>query len=77
MAIDEVQLEHRLTTLEGKIEGGFIQVTSAVNDLSAHVARQNGRIGKVEQLRTQLLAIVATIMAVSPFVFFALSQMIK
>jgi|CXWL01.1.fsa_nt_gi uncharacterized coiled-coil protein SlyX len=77
MAIDEVQLEHRLTALEGKIEGGFMQVTTAINDLSAHVGKQNGRIGKLEQMRAQLLAIVATVMALAPFSLFALNRIVK
>jgi hypothetical protein len=76
VALDEIQLEHRLTQIEGKIESGFIQIVSATNELSNHVKIQNGRIAKLEQLRIQLIAIVGVIMAIAPFAFVFLDRLI-
>ena len=75
--LDEVQIEHRLTTIEGKIEAGFMQMVSATNDLTTHVKIQNHRIDRLEQLRTQLFAIVAVILALAPFVFYALNYIVR
>jgi hypothetical protein len=69
--LDDVTLEHRLTVIEQGI--ARIDVTTTRTDVN--VAKQNGRIAKLETWRTQITAIYGLILIAGPFVFFALNQM--
>lgn len=67
---EAVRLEHRLT----KIEEAIVANTEETQRLSAHVEKQNGRVGKLETWRTQQGAIMAVLLAAGPFVFWALNR---
>ena len=66
----ELRIEHRLT----KVEEAIVANTAAVNTLSGHVEVQNGRVGKLEDFRVQIFAVIALFAFSAPFVFFALNQ---
>ena len=72
--VEDKEIEHRLTAIETTMSLGFMQTTTAINGVGDKVKIQNNRIGKLEEFRGQLVAIVAVAMATSPFVFFVLSR---
>ena len=72
----ELETEHRLTSIEAKLEMGFIQITAALNGISDKVGVQNGRISKLETSWAKLIGIVGAVMISAPFIFFALNKLV-
>lgn len=75
--MDEVVIEHRLTTIEAKLDMFFVQNLSALNGLTEKVGRQNGRISKLETGWAKLIAIVSAVMVSAPFIFYGLSRIFE
>lgn len=89
--MDEVQLEHRLTTIENKIENGVDRLEAHIKSLEEVVKKQNGRVGTLEDWRIERdkaaefqggkNAVSATqvkvILAMAPFVFAGLEFLLR
>ena len=72
--VEDKEIEHRLTAIETTMSLGFMQTTTAINGVGDKVKIQNNRIGKLEEFRGQIFALVAAAMVLSPFVFYVLNR---
>ena len=68
--LDAIRLEHRLT----KVEEAIVANTLAVDNLARKVGEQNGRVSRLEQWRSQILAVVGIGVFLAPFVFYAIMR---
>lgn len=64
--------------LKGSVAGmkSTLDETQAdVKEMKGEVARQNGRVGKLEVWRSQEAAFIAAVLAAAPFVFYGLTKL--